>query len=277
MNRFEAPRGGLPPLGELFEPSSLAPAGLGVLGDLLWVAVYVLVIRQGFRERTYGIPLFAICLNFTWELVFTTVHPPPSRVTLGLHLVWLAIDALILLQVLRYGRERQVLPEVRRYFPWVVGGTLLLCFVGHLTLYDYQLSLALFPDTEGITTAFVINLIMSVLFVAMLLHRRDSSGLSMPVAWLKMLGTGVISLANVLVFLLGTGRDFELRFRQVGAQEWIDAGTRGGTTFHAGFAFYLFAVIFLFDVLYIVLLRRRRLRSSVPAATPEAATRPASV
>ena len=32
---------------------------------LFWTLTYVLVIRQGFRDRTYGMPLVALCANIS--------------------------------------------------------------------------------------------------------------------------------------------------------------------------------------------------------------------
>jgi hypothetical protein len=140
-----------------------------------------------------------------------------------------------------------------------VAGTLGLCLIGQLTFHEYQTHLALFPDTQGILAAFVINLIMSVLFVRLYFERSaDLAGLSYPAAWAKMLGTGLISLANALVYFRGTSSSFDLRFRPLDGDQWYDGGTVGGTSYHPGFVFYLFAVILIFDVLYLALLARRR-------------------
>ena len=35
---------------------------------VFWSVAYIECIRIGFRDKTYCVPLFAIGLNFTWEL-----------------------------------------------------------------------------------------------------------------------------------------------------------------------------------------------------------------
>jgi hypothetical protein len=64
----------------------------------------------------------------------------------------------------------------------------------------------------------------------MYFNRRDLSGLSYGAAWAKMLGTGIMSLATFIGFL-----------------------KEGGTHY---FLEYLFACIFLFDVIYIYMLHK---------------------
>ena len=54
----------------------LAPYNLlGAIGYALWLVAYVLVIRKGFKDKTYAIPLIPICLNFTWEFMDSWVLP----------------------------------------------------------------------------------------------------------------------------------------------------------------------------------------------------------
>lgn len=273
---LQMPRGELPSLSTLFSPEHVSPAVLGIAGDLLWVVAYALIIARGFRDRTYGIPLLAVSLNFTWELVYTTIHPPESTVTLGLHLAWLAIDAVIVYQIFRFGRAEQRIAEIRKAFPWIVVGALVLSFTGQVTFHEFTTGLALFPDRDGITMAFVINFIMSALFVLLFFDRPGQRGLSYPAAWAKMLGTALISLGNVIVVLGGTAKDFAVQFRPEGAKEWLDLGTRGGSTVHPAFSFFLFGGIFAFDLIYVVLLHRARRRGGLgapPASSPSRAAR----
>jgi len=258
---LQTPRGALPPLSQLFNPEHASPAVLGTVGDLLWLVVYVVAIRRGFKDRTYGIPLVAVALNFTWELYFTLLHPPPEAVAHAAHVAWLLIDAVIVWQVFRFGREQQTIPELRTYFYPAVVGLLVLALAGHVTLHGYQVNNSIFPDDQGIMVAFFINLVMSILFVSLFFRRPDRKGLSYTVAWGKLLGTASISLANLLVYFRGSARSFELQFREAGTQAWTDGGIVGANSFHPGFAMFLFGSIFLFDVIYLVLLSRGRRRS----------------
>lgn len=252
-------RGNLPTMAELV--TSGAPryaALLALLGDLLWVVVYIIAIVIGLRQRTYAIPMVAIGLNVNWEIVHTAIHPPPVFVNLVANLVWLAFDLLIVLQLIRYGRERQTNEVLKRYFAPIVVGMLALALVGHATFYTHVTENAIFPDTDGVVSAFLINLVMSVLFIGMYFSRPDGHGISKAIAWLKMIGTGAISVANVIAFKTMAVQRYEVQIRKQGTTEWIDPGTIGSQSVSPGFLYFLFVAILIFDVAYLVLLYRGR-------------------
>jgi hypothetical protein len=48
---------------------------------VLWTITYLLIIRRGVLDRTYGMPLVALCANLSWEFIFSFVFPHgPSSV-----------------------------------------------------------------------------------------------------------------------------------------------------------------------------------------------------
>ena len=49
---------------------------IGALGCVAWMAAYVLILRRAHRDKTYGMPLLALCLNITWEgVAFMSPNP----------------------------------------------------------------------------------------------------------------------------------------------------------------------------------------------------------
>ena len=154
---------------------------------VLWTLAYLLIIRQGFVDRTYGMPLAALCANISWEFIFAFVYPHdlPQRVV---NVVWFSFDLVILAQLLLYGpREFAALP--RRLFYAAFGLALATAFGAVLTI-TLQLD-----DFDGAYSAFGQNLMMSILFVAMLYSRRSLRGQSVSIAALKMGGTALASFA----------------------------------------------------------------------------------
>lgn len=251
-------RGGLPTFSQLVTAGAPQYAALlAFLGDLLWAAVYILAIIIGRKQRTYAIPMVAIGLNVAWELVHTVIHPPAHLSELIAHLVWFGFDLIIVFQLVRYGRERQENEVVRRFFGGIVLGILGMALVGHITFYDHVTANAIFPDRDGVVSAFLINLVMSVLFIGFYFARPNGKGISRPVAWLKLLGTGMISLANVIAFETTPAVRYEVQIRRAGTAEWVDAGSIGSQTVHPGFLYFLFGAILVFDLIYLVLLYRR--------------------
>lgn len=223
----------------------LNPEALLLIGNAFWVLAYMATIVMGFRDRAYGIPLLAICLNITWEAFFffnCPMVPPcgptligdcvcpsldwPSRIIIDL---WAVLDATILYQLLRYGRPLQLIPEVRRYFYPLVAGLLLFGFAWHYSFISF------FADVGGIEDAWVINLIMSGMFILMLFLRPKLEGLSLAAAVLKMLGSAL----NAVGLLLTMPYPF-------------------GHHQNYNFLYFLFASVFCLDLVYVWLLHARR-------------------
>jgi hypothetical protein len=154
---------------------------------VLWTLAYLLIIRRGFLDRTYGMPLVALCANLSWEFIFSFVYPHdlPQR---AVNVVWFSFDLVILLQLLLYGpREFADLP--RRAFYAVLALALAASF-GAVLAITLE-----FDDFDGAYSAFGQNLMMSVLFIAMLRSRGSLRGQSVGIALLKLGGTALASFA----------------------------------------------------------------------------------
>src|SRR5271156_3317602 len=108
----------------LVQLSGGVPVWLGVvniLGDLLWLVAYILIIRQGFKDRTYGVPMLCIALNFTWEFIYAVDFPFPVHLVEILRWAWLLCDVVIVYQLFRYGRDHQNIPPIKQYlYPFCV-------------------------------------------------------------------------------------------------------------------------------------------------------------
>jgi predicted outer membrane lipoprotein len=153
---------------------------------VLWTLAYLLMIRRGFLDRTYGMPLVALCANLSWEFIFSFVYPHdlPQR---AVNVVWFSFDLVILLQLLLYGpREFADLP---RAFYAVLALALAASF-GVVLAVTYE-----FDDFDGVYSAFGQNLMMSVLFIAMLRSRGSLRGQSVGIALSKMGGTALAAFA----------------------------------------------------------------------------------
>ena len=215
--------------------------GAGVVGCVLWGIAYLAVIITCQRQKTYGIPLAAICMNITWEIlsVFFWVAVRNEPAFHYADIAWLAMDLVIMSQLLRFGREQQTIRQIRDSFYPVVAGTFILAFLGQ---YTFPMT---YHDEDGFVLAFIINMGMSILFVFMCFARPDLRGLSYSVAWLKMLGTACESIMCV---------------------KWMPAKHPEITNF--SFFYFLYVTTFLFDCIYIAQLSaaRRRLVAVTPAS-----------
>jgi len=200
---------------------------------IAWTIVYIEAIRVGFRERTYAMPAVALGLNFAWEWTYA-VHNlvfDPS-VQGGINLVWGIADAVIVYTFFRYGRAE--FPSF--VTPRMFAGLSVLLF--GMSFAVQWLFLAKFgaEDAAGYS-AFLQNLLMSALFIAMFVARRGPRGQSVTIAVAKWLGT----LAPTILFgalkddggfLLGLGIMCSVLDL---AYIWLCVGAkRDGSTFDAG-------------------------------------------
>lgn len=156
---------------------------LYLLTNLLWVAIYVLIIRAGFRDRTYGMPIVALCGNFCWEANYTFLRPfdPLLGVTSA---TWLAFDCVILYTAVRYGPAQfPYLP--RRLFHCCLAGLMVMCWIGMDVLIQHFEHMG--REDACTYTAIAQNMVISALFLAMLAQRRSLSGQSVAIAVCRLL------------------------------------------------------------------------------------------
>jgi hypothetical protein len=157
--------------------------GADLASGFLWAVTYVLVIRRGSLDRTSGMPLAALASALAWELIHAVVRPTPVLPRFVVP-VWLAIDAGIVHQYLRYGSdERPRTAEAWFYarFAAALAGAFALEYA---VILDWG-------DRDGAYSGFAVNVIMSLAFIAMLERRRDVRGQSMYIALGKLAGSAI--------------------------------------------------------------------------------------
>ncbi|MBN1430160.1 MAG: hypothetical protein JXB07_17455 [Anaerolineae bacterium] len=155
---------------------------LKIGSGIFWTLTYILIIRRGSVDKTYGMPIVALCANIAWEFIFAFVHPhqPPQ---LYVDIIWFLFDCVIVYQALHFGKTalKGFLPGRYFYPAFVLSLILSVALILGIT-YEFQ-------DWYGRFAAFGQNLMMSVMFVTMLLRRNDVSGQSIYIALFKMIGT----------------------------------------------------------------------------------------
>lgn len=160
---------------------------------LFWIMTYILIIFRGFRDETYGMPMVAICANLSWEFIFAFIHPQ-NAIQQKITMIWFALDIVILLQYLLYGRKdfKKYLSAKLFYASFIL--TLGVSYLIILTLTQE------FHDFDGRYTAFSQNLMMSGLFISLFFWHGNGKGQSLLIAICKMLGTLCASIAFYIYF-----------------------------------------------------------------------------
>lgn len=183
---------------------------LTLVSGICWTIVYIDGIRLGFKHRSYAIPFFALALNLSWELLYTYYGLQTAiSVQTIVNAVWFFFDVGILITYFKFGRK---------YFPAKVPGyssanadgpDTSSAFIawGVLTLIAAFCVEFAFRKEFGVRvgagySAFLQNLLMSVLFISMLVRRASREGQSLTIAVSKWLGT----LAPTILFgIIGDG------------------------------------------------------------------------
>ncbi len=222
-----------------------------LLSGVFWLIAYILIIYRGFKDKSYGMPIVALCGNLAWEIIFglgiesgcpASWGSCPAAVIQGRNFIWMVFDFVILYTVLKYGHHFFTQPFFKKQYTWVVLGGILAAF---LTIYTIIQELWIrnlwqvvvngqIPDFLPLKiqggsyyTGFGLNVIMSVLFVVLFYRRDNLEGQSFYIALNKWLG----SLA-AYGFMLADGIQTPV----------VNV---------------LYAIVFIFDVAYMVLVYRQ--------------------
>ena len=170
---------------------------LTVVSGVCWTIVYIVGIRVGFRDRSYAIPFYALALNFAWELLYTFYGFQINGLNVQnvFSAVWLTFDIGILYTYFKYGRK--YFPSLALN-PFAATGTdktssafvwwsVLGLFTALLVEYAVRRE---FGVAKGAGySAFLQNLLMSILFITMLVRRGSREGQSLAIAINKWIGT----------------------------------------------------------------------------------------
>jgi hypothetical protein len=160
---------------------------LTALSGIAWTIVYIEAIRLGFKYKTYAMPIAALGLNIAWEWTYA-VHD--LAVDPGLqawvNLTWALADVVILVTFFRYGR-RELPGFVSRplFIAWGVAIIVTSFLIQWLFIAEFGMA----GNKAAAYSAFLQNLLMSGLFIAMFVARRGPRGQSLVIAVAKWIGT----------------------------------------------------------------------------------------
>jgi hypothetical protein len=212
---------------------------LTIASGLAWTIVYIEAIRLGFKYRTYAMPVAALGLNIAWETIYG-VHGMIGTISAQsiINILWAGADVVIVITFFRFGRAE--LPKFVTRPLFIAWGVVIFG-----TSYALQaLFIGQFGWTDGARySAFLQNLLMSGLFIAMLIARRGTRGQSLVIAIAKWLGT---LAPTILIGVLG----------------------------NLPFILWIGLLCSLFDLIYIGLVLWAKKRPSTFALSQEAAAQP---
>lgn len=144
---------------------------------IFWGLAYVLIVRRGFKDKTFGYPFIAICVDIAWTLTFTLIFPQSPFMIL-----FVVVDLLFLYQLIKFRTSDLTNLSKEQYYTAVVLAT----GTAFALIYTFSIE---FNDTHGVYSSFVDTLLTSILFIVLILRRGSIKGQSIYIAISKMLGT----------------------------------------------------------------------------------------
>lgn len=147
-----------------------------------WLAAYVLIIRRGALDRSYGMPIGALCGNIAWEFMFACIFLADYLLIRLGNFAWLVLDMVILYTVLKHGKEDFNQAFYRKWIYAILGiGTAVAVYLGVAFVKVYN-------DTQGFFTGWIQAFLMSILYISMLVRRDSVKGQSLYIALFMLLG-----------------------------------------------------------------------------------------
>ncbi len=159
---------------------------LTLFSGIAWTIVYIDGIRLGFKNKTYAMPFWALALNISWEFLYAFLGLKDINTSVQeiVNIVWFLLDCCILFTWFKYGYEE--FPKTfskKVFYIWGLSGLVCSLLIQHGFYAEFGHNLG---ETYS---AFLQNLLMSILYIDMLVKRNSSKGQSLLIAFSKMAGT----------------------------------------------------------------------------------------
>lgn len=171
---------------------------LFVSGCIAWVIIYINVIRRIQTLKYIEIPILAVCANISWEFIWSFLFQTNmGELYVWGYRLWFFLDCYIVYGLFRYGSKQLVNDTFHKHFKFIVAA-MIACWAFMLYFYiknyDYPLS------HMGAYSGYIINWMMSFLFILLFTRTENKTLFSYTNNWLKFLGNLSISIFCFLKF-----------------------------------------------------------------------------
>jgi hypothetical protein len=162
-------------------------------GALFWIVNYIFIVRSVIKNKFVEMPAAVLCANFAWEFLWSWIFVINMGFAIRLgYMAWFFLDIFIVWGFYKYGYKqvgKAVVPYYRLLFTFAI--------VSWLVVLYFFIGQGL-DNPIGANSAYVINILISSLYIFMFLRLEDKSVLSFTTAWTKWIGTGLISVMCIL-------------------------------------------------------------------------------
>ncbi len=213
---------------------------------IFWGIAFALLLRRGFKDKTFGVPFIGICVDIAWVSTFAFIYPQSPFMYF-----FVGVDLIFLYQLLKFRTSDLTNFSKFQYYAAVV--------LGITTSFALIIAFSIeFNDYHGVYSAFINTLIASILYIVLIHRRGNLSGQSIYIAITKMLGT----LSAVIAYNFFTFPNIQPRMA-IHVFHWVfnipleTAPTPVPSYIGSTLLAVLGIAIFVYDMIYIGLVYRK--------------------
>lgn len=164
------------------------------IGWIFWITFYGLIIKSIRKDKYVEMPWICVLGNISWEFVWGFFFY--DQINLGelfiwSYRAWFFLDIFILWGMFKYGRKQIDIPDIKKYFVPISIGLIIFW----VSLYSSFIASG-FDHKWGSQSAYISNVVISILFLTLFLRQWEFKKFSKLMAWCKCLGT----LAYTIVY-----------------------------------------------------------------------------
>ena len=157
------------------------------IGWVFWISMYILIVRSIRKDKYVEMPWMCVMGNIAWEFVWGFIFY--KQINLGelfiwSYRAWFFMDIFILWGVFKYGRKQLTIVEIKKYFVPICLVSIAVWGILFYTFIDSG-----FDHRWGSQSAYIANVIISVMFMNLFLTQWRFKKFSKLMAWCKCLGT----------------------------------------------------------------------------------------
>lgn len=169
-----------------------------IVGVLGWVVAYAMLIRNSFKFKFVEMPIVCVAFNMAWEFYLGSFAFPPEKIGYFLSYGYryaILIDIGVVTAVLLYAKNQIEFPFVRKYFSIIFIAGLIVCF-----LLNYSFIQSGFDTKEGSVSGYLINLIISSVYISNYYHSTKKECYSLTLAVSRAIGGVGFTIFNTITY-----------------------------------------------------------------------------
>ena len=163
-------------------------------GCLMWVVAYGILIHTTVKHKYMEMAAFAAASNFAWEILWSwAFQTDTGQFMVWTYRAWFFLDIYIFYLLLKYGHKQINNPYLRKHFKVWCSASLAGCII----VYYYFIKQG-YDMPIGANSAYICQIILSIMCLSLLLNAKTLKGFSFHFAWLRGGGTAANTVFMIM-------------------------------------------------------------------------------